>query len=120
MTGYILTERQERQLKYVGSITAQRFSAWFRLAYPMTKLKLPDNFGDHLGETLAEVIKEEFQWYRFEPLGIPEEHYHVGTNTMAQVFEPAGLTNVNDLQAVFDAVEKALTPAPQTREVGSS
>ncbi|SPL65419.1 hypothetical protein OHAE_1286 [Ochrobactrum soli] len=28
---------------------------------------------------------------------------------MEKVFRPAGLTNVSDLQAVFDAVEKALT-----------
>lgn len=37
------------------------------------------------------------------------EVYVVGDRTMEKVFRPAGLTNVSDLQAVFDAVEKALT-----------
>lgn len=35
--------------------------------------------------------------------------YTIGDNTMARVFKPSGLTNVADLQAVFDAVELALT-----------
>lgn len=37
--------------------------------------------------------------------------YHIGDRTMAEVFEPAGLTNLYDLQAVFDQVERALSPA---------
>jgi len=32
----------------------------------------------------------------------------VGEQTMARVFRPAGLTNLSDMQAVMDAVEKAL------------
>lgn len=42
----------------------------------------------------------------------PEEprKYLIGDRTMSAVFEPAGLKNVSDLQAVFDAVEKALAP----------
>ncbi|WP_421591088.1 hypothetical protein [Shinella sp. M27] len=35
--------------------------------------------------------------------------YSIGVNTMTKVFTPAGLTNVSDLQAVFDAVEIALS-----------
>lgn len=34
--------------------------------------------------------------------------YTIGDETMRRVFEPNGLTNVSDLQAVFDAVERAL------------
>lgn len=36
--------------------------------------------------------------------------YNIGDQTMAKVFSPNGLTNVYDLQAVFDAVEAALAP----------
>lgn len=36
--------------------------------------------------------------------------FTVGHLTMAQVFRPAGLTNLSDLQAVLDAVERALQP----------
>ncbi len=39
----------------------------------------------------------------------PKEVFTVGDNTMEQVFRPAGLTNLHDLQAVLDAVEKALS-----------
>jgi hypothetical protein len=37
--------------------------------------------------------------------------YAIGRATMERVFREAGLTNLSDLQAVMDAVEKALTPA---------
>lgn len=36
------------------------------------------------------------------------KQYIIGDETMRRVFVPAGLTNIHDLQAVFDAVEKAL------------
>lgn len=44
--------------------------------------------------------------------------YIIGDLTMAKVFKPAGLTNVNDLQAVFDAVETALTPITTSKTTG--
>lgn len=45
-------------------------------------------------------------------VGVQEqETYTIGENTMARVFKVAGLINVHDLQAVFDAVEEALTPS---------
>jgi hypothetical protein len=34
--------------------------------------------------------------------------YNIGPLTMEYVFKRAGLTNVSDMQAVFDAVEGAL------------
>lgn len=37
--------------------------------------------------------------------------YNIGDRTMAAVFEPAGLKNLSDLQAVFDQVEIALSLA---------
>lgn len=43
--------------------------------------------------------------------------YDIGDNTMARVFKPAGLTNLHDLQAVFDAVEKAFAAAPPALQV---
>ena len=41
--------------------------------------------------------------------------YHIGVNTMAQVFKPSGLTDLHDLQAVFDAIENAISA--QVRDV---
>jgi hypothetical protein len=38
----------------------------------------------------------------------PVNTYNVGPLTMQRIFEPAGLTNVSDLQAVLDAAEAAL------------
>lgn len=43
------------------------------------------------------------------------EKYIIGDNTMMKVFKQAGLTNIHDLQAVFDAIEVALTPPPKSR-----
>lgn len=37
-----------------------------------------------------------------------DRQYNIGPQTMERVFEAAGLTNMSDLQAVMDAVEKAL------------
>lgn len=39
------------------------------------------------------------------------KQYTVGPHTMRAIFHPAGLTNISDLQAVFDAAELALTPS---------
>lgn len=39
------------------------------------------------------------------------EQYIAGVLTMQQVFRPAGLTNLADMQAVLDAVERALEDA---------
>lgn len=38
--------------------------------------------------------------------------YMIGPRTLEQVFEAAGLVNMSDLQAVLDAVERALTVKP--------
>lgn len=48
-----------------------------------------------------------------------EPIYRIGDEMMARVFSPAGLHNVSDLQAVFDAVERELiqTAAPQAAAV---
>jgi hypothetical protein len=43
--------------------------------------------------------------------GEPEK-YLVGDATMQNVFRPYGLTNLHDMQAVLDAVEKALSSQP--------
>lgn len=37
------------------------------------------------------------------------EKYTIGTNTMRHVFEPNGMTDISNLQAVFDAIEIALS-----------
>lgn len=42
-----------------------------------------------------------------EPVG-----FLIGDQTMERVFKAAGLTNLSDLQAVMDAVERALTVKP--------
>jgi hypothetical protein len=201
MTGYIITERQERIVKQVGAIAAREFAAWFGIAYPHTVLKLPDNWAGRLGEYVYATFKEEIQWRgpnaftcewnraadlahiltneempaeddhgrRFVWITIDSDHqaivvdclrkyadllqsgtvvdqaghyypediehaadrleaaslahllptlkdepvaYTIGDHTMEKVFKPAGLTNVHDLQAVFDAVEVALSPSP--------
>ncbi|EDW9825733.1 hypothetical protein GTR05_004962 [Salmonella enterica] len=39
---------------------------------------------------------------------LPPKEYQIGAATMRHVFKPAALTDVSDLQAVFDQVEKAL------------
>lgn len=39
---------------------------------------------------------------------LPPKQFIIGDNTMEEVFKPAGLTDMSDLQAVMDAVEKAL------------
>lgn len=36
------------------------------------------------------------------------KQFRIGPLTMAKVFAPAGLTNISDLQAVFNAMETAL------------
>lgn len=51
---------------------------------------------------------------------IAPDEYKVGVETMAKVFKPAGLTNISDLQAVFDAVELALTAPNHTRPLDLS
>ncbi len=43
-------------------------------------------------------------------LSQPPKEYLIGDVTSEKVFRAAGLTNLSDLQGVFDAVEKALTP----------
>lgn len=44
------------------------------------------------------------------------EKYHIGDATMRHIFTPTGMTNVSDMQAVFDRVEAVLVgmdqPAP--------
>lgn len=50
-----------------------------------------------------------------ESVAAKPEKYLVGDNTMDRVFKRAGLTNIHDLQAVFDAIEVALTPPPKSR-----
>lgn len=62
MTGYIITERQERIVKQVGATAAREFAAWFGIAYPHTALKLPDNWAARLGEYVYATFKEEIQW----------------------------------------------------------
>lgn len=44
----------------------------------------------------------------FHTLDVEDKVYRVGDMTMRRVFEPAGLRNMSDMQAVMDAVEKAL------------
>jgi hypothetical protein len=43
--------------------------------------------------------------------------YFIGDRTMEKVFEPFGLTDASDLQAVFDAVEEALGPDQKIRSL---
>lgn len=38
-----------------------------------------------------------------------ERQYHIGPLTFAKVFQAAQLTNIHDMQAVLDAMEKALS-----------
>lgn len=53
-----------------------------------------------------------------KPAASPEPLYRIGDETMARVFMPAGLQNVSNLQAVFDAVERALTKTAEPQSVG--
>ena len=66
-----------------------------------------DSFGElhtaHNADANAEVILKAFN-DAAEPV-----QYQIGPNTMERVFKAAGLTDLSDLQAVMDAVEKALT-----------
>jgi hypothetical protein len=66
----------------------------------------------------ARWLHEELKAARLRADQSPEtkqpEVFTVGDQTMEQVFRPSGLTNVHDLQAVLDAVERALTPSPGT------
>lgn len=48
---------------------------------------------------------------------VPLDVFTIGENTMSRVFKPSGLTNLHDLQAVLDAVEKSLTPGEPVAEV---
>lgn len=47
-----------------------------------------------------------------DALGRGPVQYLIGDQTAERVFKAAGLMNMSDLQAVMDAVEKALTPKP--------
>lgn len=64
-----------------------------------------DSFGGlhtaHNADANAEVILKAFNDARTS--------FMIGPNTMERVFKAAGLTDLSDLQAVMDAVEKALT-----------
>lgn len=72
-----------------------------------------DSFGElhtaHNADANAEVILKAFNDARTS--------FMIGPNTMERVFKAAGLTNLSDLQAVMDAVEKALTVSPTIEEV---
>jgi hypothetical protein len=47
----------------------------------------------------------------------PGRAFDIGPQTMERVFRPNGITNVSDLQSVFNAIEKALTePTPVSKK----
>ncbi|CAN7301136.1 hypothetical protein LJR221_001498 [Agrobacterium tumefaciens] len=50
-----------------------------------------------------------FAEYVESRLEVPLEVFTIGDNTMSRVFKPSGLTNLHDLQAVLNAVEKVLS-----------
>lgn len=51
-----------------------------------------------------------------EPAPQEPEKYTIGNLTMDRVFKAAGLTNVSDMQAVFDQVEVALRSIAEGKE----
>lgn len=67
-----------------------------------------DSFGElhtaHNADANAEVILKAFN--------DAATSFMIGPNTMERVFKAAGLTDMSNLQAVMDAVEKALTIKP--------
>jgi hypothetical protein len=57
-----MTERQERLVKNIGTIAAKEFEDWFSGAYPFASAKMPDKWGERLGEFISSTFKEEIQW----------------------------------------------------------
>ncbi len=66
------------------------------------------------GNAYADPLREVTPLYR-HPQPAPEK-YNIGDATMRHIFTPTGMTNVSDMQAVFDRVEAVLVgmdqPAP--------
>lgn len=60
------------------------------------------------GELDLDAMTRHFE----QAAGLPTQQFFVGKLTMAGVFEAKGLTNLNDMQAVLDAVEEALANRP--------
>lgn len=54
--------------------------------------------------------------YAAPPASVVQEIYHIGDATMRHIFTPAGITDVSDMQPVFDQIETVLAgmwqPAP--------
>lgn len=68
----------------------------------------------------ARILAREVKFWRSAPLyrhaqPAPEK-YNIGDATMRHIFTPTGMTNVSDMQAVFDRIEAVLVgmeqPAP--------